>query len=67
MVFTAGNHDTLLDGECYDSRWARQQLTALPPNVTYLENDGVTVLGVRLWGTPPLSCAALRCAIVPLR
>jgi hypothetical protein len=61
VVFIAGNHDTLLDDDCGggggDRGWARAHMAAhLPANVTYLQDSGVKVLGVRLWGSPMTPC-----------
>jgi len=45
-VLIAGNHDFLFERE---SQYA---LSLIPPNVTYLENSGVVIEGVRFWGSP---------------
>lgn len=52
VIFIAGNHDTLLDGACYDTAEAKKAMEGLPKNVIYLENTGVEVMGVRFWGSP---------------
>lgn len=41
-VFIAGNHDM----------WLETEKPELPDGVTYLENSGVVLEGVKLWGTP---------------
>jgi Icc-related predicted phosphoesterase len=66
IVFIAGNHDISFDpkyGE-YDIQdelgigpkqkpiWLRQMLATLPSNVRYLENNDVTIDGVKIWGSP---------------
>ena len=59
-VVIAGNHDISFDLESYDSLWSnftrireepediRKQLT----NCTYLEDEEVTLLGFRIYGSP---------------
>ena len=61
VVFIAGNHDTLLDadgdGRGSGQGWARAYMAShLPANVTYLQDSGVEILGVRLWGSPVTPC-----------
>ena len=45
-VFIAGNHDFLFEQRPGDAR------ALLPPGVHYLEDSGVTLDGVRFWGSP---------------
>jgi len=45
-ILIAGNHDLVFDR---DAALAR---TLLPPNVTYLQDSGVTCGGVTFWGSP---------------
>ncbi|PYE51988.1 Icc-related predicted phosphoesterase [Deinococcus yavapaiensis KR-236] len=45
-VLVAGNHDVLFERDPILAR------SLLPRNVTYLEDAGVTVRGVRVWGSP---------------
>jgi hypothetical protein len=54
VVLIAGNHDTLLDAACYPQHTNVREkfLAALPKNVAYLENSGVTHRGLTIWGTP---------------
>lgn len=53
VVFVAGNHETILDGEYYDDEPAKELLrTRLPANVVYLENELLEWRGLRLWGSP---------------
>ena len=44
VVFIAGNHDTLLDGGCYDDAAAKTLMRRqLPQNCIYLENQSVAL------------------------
>eukprot|EP00946_MAST-07B_sp_MAST-7B-sp1_P005314 g5314.t1 len=57
VVFIAGNHDTLLDADCYDATAARRLVAALPDNVTYLENNQAILKfsgarTLKFWGSP---------------
>ena len=45
-VIIAGNHDF---GFQEDRRWA---LSLLPKDVIYLENSGITIEGLKIWGSP---------------
>lgn len=63
-VIIAGNHDLTFDTDNYDSLWRRfshpqkynsQELKdsiARVENVTYLEDSGTTINGIRIWGSP---------------
>ena len=58
MVFIAGNHDTLLDEEsygappgnpdsvCATARRMLQELISQRPNIHYLDNSGITLMGL---------------------
>ena len=64
QVIIAGNHDLTFDTDNYDSLWRRfshpqkynsQELKdsiARVENVTYLEDSGTTINGIRIWGSP---------------
>ena len=62
VIFIAGNHDTLLDGNCYNTSYALELLQTLPKNVHYLENESVVlnvtthksgvVRNVHIFGSP---------------
>jgi hypothetical protein len=63
IVFIAGNHDRTFDGPKFGdddieegSRkkpvWLLEALDNLPSNVHYLENNLVTIDGVKIWGSP---------------
>jgi hypothetical protein len=67
IVFIAGNHDRTFDGpkfgdyNIYDDigegpkekpLWLQEALANLPSNVRYLENEDVTIDGVKIWGSP---------------
>lgn len=45
-VVVAGNHDFLFEDRRDEAR------AMVPPGVIYLENEGVTLDGVRFWGSP---------------
>jgi Icc-related predicted phosphoesterase len=45
-IFIAGNHDFLFERESIVAR------RLVPGNVTYLEDNGVEIEGIRFWGTP---------------
>jgi len=45
-VFIAGNHDFLFERE---PQYAR---SLIPLNVTYLENSGAVIEGIKFWGSP---------------
>ena len=46
-VFIAGNHDF------YFEKTAKETVAKLiPPTVTYLEDSGVTIEGIKIWGSP---------------
>lgn len=65
-VFIAGNHELSFESDdlyhmfTYRQRtfnfdkadWLKLLLSSLPSNVHYLENSGVTIDGIRLWGSP---------------
>lgn len=46
-IFIAGNHDLFLEA-C--TKIALQKL--LPPNIIYLQNSGVIIEGITIWGSP---------------
>ena len=63
IVFIAGNHDRTFDGPKFGdddieegSRkkpvWLEEALSNLPSNVHYLENNSVTIEGLKIWGSP---------------
>jgi len=59
IVVIAGNHDTLLDEQRYPREAAKAKkpfLENLPSNVVYLENSGVEYQGLKIWGSPTVSC-----------
>ena len=61
VVFIAGNHDTLLDPECRHAEheeMCRIIASALPSNVTYIENSSCDVMTgrLRIWGSPVTEC-----------
>ena len=58
VVWIAGNHDTFLDTDHYQKRWVAPLTQKLQDcgNVHYLENSGLTVLGLNIYGTPWLPC-----------
>lgn len=43
-IFIAGNHDFALEE---DRKWLK-----FPDNVIYLENNSVTIEGIKIWGSP---------------
>jgi Icc-related predicted phosphoesterase len=45
-IFIAGNHDF------YAEREPEQFRTLLPDSIIYLENESVTVEGIKIWGSP---------------
>ncbi len=46
-IVVAGNHDA-----CFETRRAAAKACALLEGVTYLQDSGVTLDGVRFWGSP---------------
>lgn len=54
IVWIAGNHDTFLDSDYYDSTMAKSLISKLPSNVHYLENSEINILGLKIYGTPYL-------------
>ena len=59
IVVIAGNHDTLLDEQRYprDAAKAKKPFVAsLPSNAVYLENTLVEYQGLKIWGSPTVSC-----------
>ena len=59
IVVIAGNHDTLLDEQRYPRDAAKAKkpfLESLPGNVVYLENTLVEYQGLKIWGSPTVSC-----------
>lgn len=53
-VFIAGNHDVFLDS-AFSARYPNESLMFLkviPPNVYYLNDSGITLDGVKFWGSP---------------
>lgn len=45
-LFIAGNHNFMFERSIDDAR------ALVPPGVTYLEDEGVTVRGLHFWGSP---------------
>jgi len=59
IVFIAGNHDksfdpkyNYLDNQRKKPDWLEEKLATLPSNVHYLENNGLTIEGLKIWGSP---------------
>lgn len=59
VVFIAGNHDksfdpkfNYLDNQRKKPDWLEDRLKNLPSNVKYLENQSVTIEGLKIWGSP---------------
>jgi len=59
IVFIAGNHDksfdpkyNYLDNQRKKPDWIEEKLATLPSNVRYLENNGLTIEGLKIWGSP---------------
>ena len=64
QVIIAGNHDLTFDSAHYDTLWQRftnsrkydtEYLKSLIRNtqdVIYLEDQGTTINGIRIWGSP---------------
>lgn len=53
VILVAGNHDTLLDCECYHRSDLKEKfLSSLPGNVVYLQHTGVDYRGIKIWGSP---------------
>lgn len=54
-IFIAGNHDRAFDpkfnGELESDKWLVDEL-ALYPNIDYLENSSIEVMGLKIWGSP---------------
>lgn len=50
IVFVAGNHDWLFEEEPDEIK--RMLGSIARPNLHYLENNGVTIDGVKFWGSP---------------
>ncbi len=46
-IFIAGNHDFFLERECAD----RIQ-SLIPDNVIYLNDSGIEIEGIKIWGSP---------------
>jgi Icc-related predicted phosphoesterase len=46
-VFIAGNHDFFFDGET--EKYLRK---IIPSNITYLNDSGIVIGGLSIWGTP---------------
>ena len=46
-IFIAGNHDLYLE-----ARGAKAIRSSLPRGVYYLENSGMEIMGMKIWGTP---------------
>jgi len=49
LVVVAGNHDFLFEN---DPDVARELLGSIGPRLAYLEDSGVTIDGLRFWGSP---------------
>ena len=45
-VFIAGNHDYLFENE------PQQAALLIPDNVIYLNDSGITIEGIKIWGSP---------------
>lgn len=45
-IFVGGNHDFMLE------RNEKEFLRMLPDNCTYLRNEGITIEGIHIWGSP---------------
>lgn len=45
-IFVGGNHDFMLE------RNEKEFLSMLPDDCTYLRNEGITVEGIHIWGSP---------------
>ena len=59
IVFIAGNHDksfdpkyNYLDNQRKKPDWLEEKLATLPSNVHYLENSGLEIEGLKIWGSP---------------
>lgn len=58
VVFIAGNHDRSFDpkfnleSETDKPLWLQEALSSLPSGIQYLENESVTVDGLKIWGSP---------------
>jgi len=58
IVFIAGNHDRSFDSKFNKENgtkkpgWLTEALINLPPNIHYLENNSVTINGLKIWGSP---------------
>jgi Icc-related predicted phosphoesterase len=59
IVFIAGNHDksfdpkfNYLDNQRKKPDWLEEKLASLPNNIHYLENSGLTIEGLKIWGSP---------------
>lgn len=58
VVFIAGNHDRSFDPKfnlesmTEKPLWLQEALNSLPSNVQYLENNSVTINGIKIWGSP---------------
>lgn len=46
-IFIAGNHDFFFENS------AKEKITSIiPPSITYLNDSGITIEGVKIWGSP---------------
>jgi len=54
VIFIGGNHDTILDHECYPAynEEVTRLLGALPPNCVYLKESGIHFRGIPIYGYP---------------
>jgi Icc-related predicted phosphoesterase len=60
IVFIAGNHDKSFDPkfnlESQDNTqkplWLQEALNELPSGIQYLENESITIDGLKIWGSP---------------
>ena len=59
IVFIAGNHDksfdpkfNYLDNQRKKPDWLEEKLASLPNNIHYLENSGLTIERLKIWGSP---------------
>ncbi|MRX48262.1 metallophosphatase domain-containing protein [Pedobacter puniceum] len=46
-IFIAGNHDL-----CLENISKKQKKAIIPPNITYLENKGININGINIYGSP---------------
>lgn len=49
-VFIAGNHDRSFEG--IKPYWLEDELSHMSSNIHYLQDSGVEIMGIKIWGTP---------------